>query len=67
MKQTNSFASDVLTLSSVPLFTQVISIFLLPIITRLYATEDFGLLSIFSSIVMLIAVFATMGTGTNRV
>ena len=60
MKQTNSFASDILTLSSVPLFSQAIGIFLTPIVTRLYAPEAFGLQSIFGSIVTLIAVFSTM-------
>jgi len=60
MKQTNSFVSDILTLSSAPLIAQAIGIFLTPIVTRLYAPEAFGLLSIFGSIVMLIAVFATM-------
>ena len=60
MKQTNSFARDVLTLSSVPLISQVMGILLMPIITRLYAPEAFGLQSLFGSIATLIAVFSTL-------
>jgi O-antigen/teichoic acid export membrane protein len=60
MKQTNAFARDIITLSSVPLISQAMSIALMPIVTRLYAPEAFGLQSLFGSIVTLIGVFSTL-------
>ena len=61
MKKINSFANDVITLASVPLISQLLGIFLVPIVTRLYTPEAFGLFNLFGSMTMLIAVFATMG------
>ena len=61
MNKASSFSRDILTLSSVPLFSQFIGIFLTPIITRLYSPEAFALQNIFGSTVMIIAVFSTMG------
>ena len=59
MKQ-NSFIKDILTLSSVPLLSQLLGFFLTPIITRIYAPEDFGVLNSFASIVAFLGVFSTL-------
>lgn len=59
--QKSSFTGDVLKMASAPLCTQVLGIILMPIITRLYAPDVFGVFSLFGSIVMPIAVFANMG------
>ena len=50
-----------LTLTTVPVVSQILGLLLTPIVTRLYAPEVFGLVNIFSSGFMLIAVFSTMG------
>ena len=57
----NSFALDVFTLMTAPIIAQVISIFLTPVLTRLYTPEAFGLANLLSSFVMLFASFATLG------
>ena len=56
-----SFTSDVLTLTSVPVISQIGGILLTPIVTRLYAPEAFGLANVLGSIVILPSVFSTMG------
>jgi len=56
-----SFALDVLTLTTVPVISQVMGLLLTPIVTRLFTPEAFGLSNIFGSMVMLFAVFSTMG------
>jgi lipopolysaccharide exporter len=60
MIKSNSFIKDILTLSSVPLLSQVLGLLLTPIVTRLYAPEEFGLLNSFSSITAFLCVFATL-------
>ena len=59
-KSKNSFVDDVITLSFVPILTQFIGLFLLPIITRLYDPYDFGLFNTFSSITAFLGVFSTL-------
>ena len=59
--QKSSFAGDVLKMASAPLCTQILGIVLMPIITRLYTPDVYGVFHLFGSIVMLIAVFANMG------
>ena len=59
--QKSSFAGDVLKMASAPLCTQILGIILMPIITRLYVPDVYGVFHLFGSIVMLIAVFANMG------
>ena len=61
MRNKNSFFTDVLTLTSVPLFSQLAGILLTPIVTRMYPPEAFGLANALGSLVMIIAVFSTMG------
>ncbi len=56
-----SFIQDVLVLTSVPVISQILGILLTPVVTRLYTPEDFGLLNIFSTIVVLFSVLSTMG------
>lgn len=60
MIKQNSFIKDILTLSSVPLLSQILGFMLTPIVTRIYAPEDFGLLNTFSSIVAFLGVFSTL-------
>ena len=59
--QKSSFAGDVLKMASAPLCTQILGIILMPIITRLYAPDVYGVFHLYGSIVMPIAVFANMG------
>ncbi len=59
-KSKNSFVDDVITLSFVPILTQFIGLFLLPIITRLYDPYEFGLFNTFSSITAFLGVFSTL-------
>ena len=59
--QRGTFAKDVLKMASAPLFTQILGIILMPIITRLYIPSVYGTFHLFASIVMPIAVFANMG------
>jgi lipopolysaccharide exporter len=61
MKQSNSFLKDILTLSAVPMISQVVGFFLTPIVTRLYGPEAFGVANTFGSLIGVIVVFATMG------
>ena len=56
-----SFAQDVLTLTSVPVFSQIMGILLTPIVTRMYTPESFGLANLFGSAIMILVVFSTMG------
>lgn len=59
--QKSSFAGDVLKMASAPLCTQILAMVLMPIITRLYAPDVYGVFHLFGSVVILIAVFANMG------
>ena len=61
MNKNKSFSHDVLTLASVPVISQIFGVLLTPIVTRMYAPEAFGLANIFGSIVVILAVFSTMG------
>ena len=56
-KSKNSFVDDVITLSFVPILTQFIGLFLLPIITRLYDPYEFGLFNTFFPQLRLFWVF----------
>lgn len=62
-----SFVKDVLKMTSAPLFTQIMGMILMPVVTRLYSPESFGLFSLFGSLVMPICVFATMGYNSSMV
>ena len=55
-----NFVNDVLTLSVVPLISQLVGLILLPVITRIYSPSDFGLFNTFSSIVAFLGVFSTL-------
>ena len=54
------FINDVLTLSVVPLISQLVGLLLLPVITRIYSPIDFGLFNTFSAIVAFLGVFSTL-------
>ncbi len=55
----SSFVRDVLLLSGGTGIAQTIAISALPLLSRLYSPEDFGLLAIYISIVTLLAVFSS--------
>ena len=55
-----NFVNDVLTLSLVPLISQLVGLILLPVITRIYSPSDFGLFNTFSAIVAFLGVFSTL-------
>ena len=59
MSKSESFFRDVVTLTSVPLVSQILGILLTPILTRLYTPAVFGLVALFSLIIVIPAVFAT--------
>ena len=54
------FFSNTLKLSSAPFLTQIFSFLMLPIISRFYSPEDFGVFNIFLSYVGVITVFSGM-------
>ena len=61
MTNKKTFSQDVLTLTSVPIISQILGILLTPLVTRMYAPEAFGLVNIFGSAIMILSVFSTMG------
>lgn len=63
----STFAGDVLKMASAPLFAQILSIILMPIVTRLYRPDVYGVFNLFGSIVMPISVFVTMGYSSSIV
>jgi len=65
--QKSTFAGDVLKMASAPLCTQILGIILMPIVTRLYAPELYGVFNLFGSIVMPIAVFVSLGYSSSIV
>ena len=54
------FLSNTIKLSSAPLLTQIFSFLMLPIISRLYSPEDFGVFNIFISYIGVVTVFSGM-------
>lgn len=60
-----NFSHDVLKLVSAPVFTQAVGIIVIPLITRLYAPEAFGLMALFISIFAPIEAFTTMKYSTS--
>jgi len=57
----------VLKMASASLCTQILGIILMPIVTRLYAPDVYGMFHLFASIVMPISVFVTMGYSSSIV
>lgn len=57
--QQSHFARDVLLLSGGTGISQVIAVAVLPLLTRLYSPEDFGVLTLFISIVTLLSFFTS--------
>lgn len=55
-----SFTSDVLTLVGGTTFAQILMILSVPILTRLYSPEDFGVWALYISITSIISVIACM-------
>lgn len=56
----SEFVSNVLKLVSGSIIAQIIGILLIPIITRLYTPEDFGIFQLFLSISSIIAIFSCL-------
>lgn len=56
----NKFLKNVLILITGTAFSQIIIFFSLPIITRLYTVDEFGVLSLFTSIVSIFALVSTL-------
>ncbi len=61
MNKKKPFIVDVIALTSVPIFSQVIGILIVPIITRMYTPDTFGISNLLGTVVMLFATFSTMG------
>jgi O-antigen/teichoic acid export membrane protein len=61
----SNFADDVLKMALAPTFTQVAGILVIPLITRLYSPETFGLVALFYSIAAPLEAFTTMGFCTS--
>ncbi len=59
-QKSGQFAKDVLLLSGGTFGSQVITFLAMPIITRLYSPEEFGLASLFTSITVILVVFVGM-------
>ncbi len=55
-----SFASDVLTLTGGTTFAQILTILSVPVLTRLYQPENFGVWALYSSIISIISVIVCM-------
>ncbi|RXA19719.1 lipopolysaccharide biosynthesis protein [Methanosarcina sp. MSH10X1] len=55
-----SFASDVLTLVGGTAFAQILMILASPVLTRLYGPEDFGVFTLYLSIVSIISIVSCM-------
>jgi O-antigen/teichoic acid export membrane protein len=56
----NSFIRSVSVLVGGTATAQVISILASPVLTRLYTTEDFGLLAVYGSIIGIVGVIASL-------
>jgi len=59
LKPKSEFTKNVLTLMTGTTIAQAIPIAISPILTRLYSPQDFGLFALYSSILMILSVFAT--------
>ncbi len=57
----SSFSKDVAKTASAPIVTQLLSIMLTPVVTRLFSPESFGLAQLFGSVSAPLLVFVTMG------
>jgi lipopolysaccharide exporter len=55
----NKFIKNTLTLVSGTAIAQIIPIILTPVLTRLYSPEEFGLFSLYTSLVLILSVVAT--------
>ena len=60
----NRLVKNMAIMSIAPIFTQALSFILIPIITRYYSPEDFGMFSLYGSIITPFAVFANLGYGS---
>lgn len=61
MNKERSFIIDIITLTSVPIFSQIIGLLLTPIVTRLFSPEAFGITNLFGSICIVFGVVSTLG------
>lgn len=56
----SEFISNVLKLVSGSVIAQILAVLLIPIITRLYTPEDYGLFSLILAIIAIIAIFSSL-------
>lgn len=56
----NNFNKNVILLSSFSIFTQSINILILPIISRIYRPEDFGIFATFGAVSSILAVYSSL-------
>ncbi|MDR2409159.1 MAG: oligosaccharide flippase family protein [Bacteroidales bacterium] len=59
-RKRSSFTRNVLLIGGGTIFAQAVNMLLSPIITRLYTPEDYGILSVYSSILGLIAIISSL-------
>lgn len=59
LKPKSEFFKNVLTLMTGTTIAQLIPIFASPILTRLYSPDDFGILALYLSVLLIISIFAT--------
>jgi len=59
-KKSPNFASDVFTVASGTILSQLIAALAIPIITRIYSAENYGVYSLFVSIITIIGSVATL-------
>lgn len=56
----NKFLRNVAMITSGTAFAQIIGIILLPILTRMYTPEDYGVLSVYTSVLLILGFFGSM-------
>jgi O-antigen/teichoic acid export membrane protein len=56
----NSFAKNVLLISGGTVIAQLVNMLFSPVVTRLYTPEDFGVLSVYSSVLGLVAIVSSL-------
>jgi O-antigen/teichoic acid export membrane protein len=56
----NNFNKNVILLSSISIFTQSINILILPILSRIYRPEDFGIFATYGAVSSILAVYSSL-------
>ena len=60
----SSFIKNVGIMSISPLITQILTFFIMPVVTRIYSPDDFGLFAIYCALLGPISILSTMGYST---